>query len=123
MLMIACAIPGGACGTAAFRRSLCAVCFHYRTQARQRRFAGPQPWLGGPERKVIGDERGDPAAFENGWTARSPTRAAARVGRDSGSDGKRDEDRARPAPAAAYSLWAAMTALTQEVKPGRSLRN
>ena len=26
------------------------------------------------------------------------------------------EDRARPAPADAYSLWAAMTALTQEVK-------
>jgi hypothetical protein len=33
------------------------------------------------------------------------------------------EDRARPAPTAAYSLWAAMTALTQEVKlQGRSFK-
>jgi molecular chaperone GrpE len=33
------------------------------------------------------------------------------------------EDRARPAPADAYSLWAAMTALTQEVKlQGRSFK-
>jgi molecular chaperone GrpE len=33
------------------------------------------------------------------------------------------EGRARPAPAAAYSLWAAMTALTQEVKlQGRSFK-